>query len=596
MISLVVTIALHAAPECAPAGPACTAPSAADAVQSAGAPGAPDTLGRGHWLVDEENDEVLLIHGDDRVERFVVGKWPEQLVLTRDGRAFVSCRETGQLAVIDTTGPVRLAGVGTEPRALALDEVRRRLYVGLVTAREVLALDLDTLAPVARASLPFEPTTLALSGDTVVAGGRKSATLALLEADTLRLRWNVDVPARDKIAAQVEVVAGLGRDVLIAARLIDSGLTQTPLPNEGGGYGGVRVNQPFEVMLFVLRSAGDTYEVPERLATTTLPEVTAAAVTKDRLFLSSRGTRRVIAVRANGLHSPVSIAALAGPPAAVALSVEESGAMAVLDAHRRRAVVSSNFGAGPRDVEIPMSRLDPEVRRGRELFHAVGDRRLSARSMGCVSCHPDGREDGLVWRLQGTSRQTPMLAAGRLEGTAPYNWLGTAKTLDENLVQTVEHRLMGTGLEDFELQALSRYVREGLRPVRVPPPSEPARVARGRELFADASVGCATCHPADLQLTDGLKHDVQSLSPLEQPDKPRRIQRPGGKSVPNPELLGGEYDTPSLIGLAVTAPYFHDGSAATLEDVLLQNHDRMGTTSHLTAEERAALIAYLSAL
>jgi cytochrome c peroxidase len=66
--------------------------------------------------------------------------------------------------------------------------------------------------------------------------------------------------------------------------------------------------------------------------------------------------------------------------------------------------------------------------------------------------------------------------------------------------------------------------------------------------------------------------------------------------VVNPELLGGAYDTPSLSGLALTAPYFHDGSAKTLDEVLAQNHDRMGTTSHLSEADRAALVAFLKTL
>ena len=45
-----------------------------------------------------------------------------------------------------------------------------------------------------------------------------------------------------------------------------------------------------------------------------------------------------------------------------------------------------------------------------------------------------------------------------------------------------------------------------------------------------------------------------------------------------------------------TAPYYHDGSEATLEDLMEHNEDRMGHTSHLTAGERAELVAYLKTL
>ncbi|APR75606.1 Hypothetical protein A7982_00952 [Minicystis rosea] len=45
-----------------------------------------------------------------------------------------------------------------------------------------------------------------------------------------------------------------------------------------------------------------------------------------------------------------------------------------------------------------------------------------------------------------------------------------------------------------------------------------------------------------------------------------------------------------------TAPYFHDGRAATLEELIDENADRMGHTSHLSREDRAALIAFLRTL
>ena len=55
-------------------------------------------------------------------------------------------------------------------------------------------------------------------------------------------------------------------------------------------------------------------------------------------------------------------------------------------------------------------------------------------------------------------------------------------------------------------------------------------------------------------------------------------------------------DTPSLVGLAASAPYFHDGSAPTIDDVV---HERgavrgMADTSSLTAAEAADLEAFLA--
>jgi cytochrome c peroxidase len=45
-----------------------------------------------------------------------------------------------------------------------------------------------------------------------------------------------------------------------------------------------------------------------------------------------------------------------------------------------------------------------------------------------------------------------------------------------------------------------------------------------------------------------------------------------------------------------TAPYFHDGSALSLEELIEKNGRRMGHTEQLSKEDRAALVAFLRTL
>ena len=62
---------------------------------------------------------------------------------------------------------------------------------------------------------------------------------------------------------------------------------------------------------------------------------------------------------------------------------------------------------------------------------------------------------------------------------------------------------------------------------------------------------------------------------------------------------GGElFDTPSLVELWRTAPYLHDGSAATIRDVLTTRNvgDRHGRTSDLNNEQMDDLVQYLLSL
>jgi cytochrome c peroxidase len=55
-----------------------------------------------------------------------------------------------------------------------------------------------------------------------------------------------------------------------------------------------------------------------------------------------------------------------------------------------------------------------------------------------------------------------------------------------------------------------------------------------------------------------------------------------------------DFDTPTLRGIFATAPYFHDGSAATLGDAV----DRLpaAITNGLSTGDKADLVAYLQTL
>ena len=89
---------------------------------------------------------------------------------------------------------------------------------------------------------------------------------------------------------------------------------------------------------------------------------------------------------------------------------------------------------------------------------------------------------------------------------------------------------------------------------------------------------------SDAVTTDRAQHEVQSITAQEA--REHHAVQPGAK-LP-------VFDTPSLKYLGLTAPYLHDGQAATLEALLEQNGEKMGDTRALTAADRKALAAYLA--
>jgi cytochrome c peroxidase len=188
-------------------------------------------------------------------------------------------------------------------------------------------------------------------------------------------------------------------------------------------------------------------------------------------------------------------------------------------------------------------------------------------AMACATCHPDGRADGLSWRIEKHELQTPILA-GRVVDTHPYKWDGGDKDLTTSLTMTMK-RLGGRGLGAAETAQLGAYI--SMLPTVRTPSRDATTVARGKKLFDSAELGCRTCHDGPA-FTDQTRH----------------------------KLTGdlAESDTPSLRGLAASAPYFHDGSAATLEALL---RDRgavhgMSETSRMSDKDLADLVAFLETL
>src|SRR6185369_12684030 len=106
MLAILFLVSVAARPICREERPgACATPS--ERHTAVGARGATDTLGRGAWLIDEENDEVLLAGPLGVLRRVKVGAWPEQLVVESSGRVFVACRQAGRVDVIGEDFSVR---------------------------------------------------------------------------------------------------------------------------------------------------------------------------------------------------------------------------------------------------------------------------------------------------------------------------------------------------------------------------------------------------------------------------------------------------------------------------------------------------------
>jgi cytochrome c peroxidase len=119
---------------------------------------------------------------------------------------------------------------------------------------------------------------------------------------------------------------------------------------------------------------------------------------------------------------------------------------------------------------------------------------------------------------------------------------------------------------------------------------------RGMGLFF-GKANCSVCH-AGRSFTDGDFHNIGVGMESKVFDK-------GRVAVSKQERDTGAFKTPTLRNLSATAPYMHDGSHKTLEDVI-DYYDRGGRENHwlssdmkklgLTKQEKADLVSFLKAL
>lgn len=303
------------------------------------------------------------------------------------------------------------------------------------------------------------------------------------------------------------------------------------------------------------------------------------------------------------------------------------------------ATKSAPTGAAEVPFGLPAEALAEAMAAPAELV-ALGERLFfdpvlsSDRSVSCASCHdpahgfadPRPRSVGIGGRE--TLRHAPSLY-NRALGTS-FFWDGRAATLEEQVLMPIENDVeMGLGVpaaierlgadasyaRDFDAalgappdadglaRALSAFVRRQLHG-----DSRVDRFLAGDPSFLDASEraglwlyesrgGCWRCHSGP-NFADEAFHNTGVGAIDGEPE-------PGRLAITADDADRGAFKTPTLRGLTETAPYMHDGSLATLEDVVAF-YDRGGRPNAnldaamkplgLSEEDRANLVAFLRAL
>lgn len=199
----------------------------------------------------------------------------------------------------------------------------------------------------------------------------------------------------------------------------------------------------------------------------------------------------------------------------------------------------------------------------------------------CSSCHSsEARVDGLNWDNLNDGIGNPKNAKSLLlaHQTPPSMWLGVRSNAFVGVRMGIKNSLFTVQPDEVPV-AIDEYLMS-LKPDPSPylvkgKLSEAAQ--RGEKIFFSETVGCADCHKPPL-FTDMKFHNVGTRSRYDKPTD--------------------RFDTPTLVEVWRSAPYLHDGSAATLVDVLTTRNekDEHGTVKQLSPQEVQDLAAYVLSL
>lgn len=540
------------------------------------------TLGRSAPIVISDDGARLLVINPDSVSITIIdvasraktaeiriGSTPQTLATIGD-RAFVATRD-GRVIVIDLSERrvTAAARIGAELFGIVTDGTR--LFVSDYGAAALRVIDAETLLPLATIATEEAPRGLALVGSTLYVTHFRSGRISAIDTQSLAVTRVIPTEADGNLAQSLVVRDGRAyvpqtrSDSSNPALFFDT--TVSPLVSVVDLTAGAAL--PKELIFL---SAVDK---PVNMPTD------AVATSSGKLYVVNAGSNDVSVIsllqRKRAAHIVVG-----ANPRGIALSPDERQAFVTNALDGTVSVIDTATDTVVQTIASTSIPLAPNLLNGKILFHSAANTALAKDQwISCATCHFEGGADGRTWFFRDGPRNTTALF-GVLQ-TLPMHWSGDLDEL-QDVESTIRVVQAGTGLthgdgnctptcdagppnrgRSQDLDDLAAYMASLEAPRR-----ELTQNSRGASLFA--ANGCASCHPAPLY-TDRKKHDVGTGSSAR-------------------ERKGSSFDTPSLRGVFDTAPYFHDGSAATLEDVL----NTHGDAKTLTPEERADLVAFLKSI
>lgn len=590
------------------------------------------------WNVNPDNDSVSVSSVMGLEDEIAVGGAPWSLAANGDGsRVWVSNKREGSVSVINTATRSVVARYalppGSQPHGIVYNVRNDRVWVALEALGQVLQLDAASGRELGRVDVGPRPRHLSLDarGETLLVSRYITPALPGEDGARPQLRRDGDhlggeVLAVDTASRQLRRTyvlrhsdrnasenTGPGLPNYLGAAVIspDGGSAWVPSKQDNITAGALRGNGllSFDQTVRAVSSRIDLGAHREDFASRI--DHDNASVASHALFDHS-GLYLFTALEGNrqvAVSDPLNATEILRVDVGLApqgLALSADGEELYVHNFMARSIsvvdVSSTVRSGALAPSLKATHgtvrdeaLNTTVLRGKQLFYDARDDRLALQDyMSCAACHNEADHDGRTWdftQMGEGLRNTISLRGKGLPAHGRHHW---SANFDE--IQDFEAQIRGldggTGLmsdADFaarrdslglhkagaseDLDALAAYLASERRVPANPLGAidDSAAALRGRALFGQKN--CDNCHvgAAMTDSVDALLHDVGTL-------KPGSGQRLGAA------LTG--LDTPGLLGLFETAPYLHDGSAATVAAAIAAHSDVAGSQ----AEDLAAYL------
>jgi len=574
------------------------------------------------YVLCQESGEVRVLDATNykTIAKVAVGRVPRGFALSPGGlRLFVANSWDDTVSVVDTRSLQVSATwpVGAEPSSVAQDPAGKYLFVANRISNDVAVLDARTGAEQKRLAAGRGASYVTLSPDgrrlyvTHVypilpahgseLGNRMPPESEITVIDTARAVVADRIPLR-RIAGVFHVAISADGRLGAVAELHPKNLVPLAHLEHGWAFADT-------LTLFGADIGPKPVEIPidelERYAAR--PFGVVISPDKSRLYVTSGGSEIVTAIDVRRLLATVcarpkpfveDLSASANYVLArIAVGHDPRGAtispdgrrlfvanrlddtISVIDTRTNRLAATIPLD-GPKDLSV--------LRYGEQTFYTA--RYSFQGQIGCANCHIDSTFDGLTWDLEPDGFGVDIVENKLLEGikdVGPYKWNGANPNLPTECgPRTEKYFWRSENFDDLTLADLVVYIR-GLQPRpnrwRSPDNSLTPAEERGEKIFERTSdkLGqpipienrCAYCH-SGANGTDRKTFDVGTKKPTDR---------------------SGLLKTPQLTNVGLMAPFLHDGSAPTLEEIwtVFNPEDKHGRTNDLTKDELNDMIEYL---